>query len=188
MRTNSEIWRDIKGYEGFYQVSNRGDVRSLNRTVGTGIKQNVKGVDMSLRLHNGYLDVLLSKNGATRRRTVHRLVAEAFIPKKKGKEFVNHIDGVKSNNNVENLEWVSRSGNMRHAFSNGLMKNLSNKNVPILISKDGDSLFCNTLSTASKIIGVSTQALRFALSSKSISSGWMLVKVIRHGEYKLVKP
>lgn len=100
-----EIWKDIKGYEGKYQVSNYGSVKTLNyRRTGTArllIPKNDKG----------YLAVGLYKNGKRKMFLIHRLVAEAFIPNPENLPQVNHIDEDKTNNYVENLEWCTQSYN-----------------------------------------------------------------------------
>lgn len=120
-----EIWKDVKGYEGLYQVSNLGRVKSLNKKVNTinqyGAihKRTIKGRNLKQReTHNGYLRVKFIKNKKIQKVRVHRLVAEAFIEKPKLE--VNHIDGNKKNNNVENLEWVTPKENKKHAWIMGL--------------------------------------------------------------------
>ena len=106
-----EIWKDIDGYEGLYQVSNLGNVRSLNWG-RRGIIRN-----LYLKKHNkGYLHVELANDGAKKAFTVHRLVAMAFIPNPNNYGFVNHIDEDKTNNNAENLEWCAQSQNMKHTI------------------------------------------------------------------------
>lgn len=109
-----EIWKDIKGYEGYYQISNFGNVKSLKFNHGTRSKL-LKPFD-----NEGYTRVKLFIKNNGKRFLVHRLVAENFIPNPKNKPFVNHIDGNKSNNFVENLEWVTSSENVVHAIQNGL--------------------------------------------------------------------
>lgn len=117
-----EIWKDIKDYEDIYQVSNLGNVKSKTRVVnrkyqGQIIPQIVYGQEMSFVIHKkGYLRVWLAKNGKRKSYMVHRLVAEAFIPNVDNKPEVNHIDGNKQNNSVDNLEWVTGSENVVHSF------------------------------------------------------------------------
>ena len=84
---------------------------------------------MRLRIRNGYLAVPLSKNNITKDYSVHRLVAEVFIPNPENKPQVNHIDGNKTNNNIDNLEWCTCSENIRHAYTNGLQKPLIGKKL-----------------------------------------------------------
>lgn len=107
-----EIWLDIKGYEGLYQVSNHGRVRSLNYWKTGKVKI------LSTRICNGYLRVGLSKDGKEKMFMIHRLVAEAFIPNWFDDPCVNHIDENKENNNVENLEWCDTKHNDNHGTRN----------------------------------------------------------------------
>lgn len=110
-----EIWKDVPGYEGLYKVSNLGNVLSLN-FCGRGVTRQMHLVHH----YSGYILVSLSKNKKTKNWLVHVLVAKAFIPNPEKKPFVNHIDGVKSNNNVSNLEWVTAKENTAHAIFTGL--------------------------------------------------------------------
>lgn len=115
-----EIWKDIKGYEGIYQVSNIGRVRSFDRYT-RGLKKMFKpGCIRKPFDTTGYESVALSNSG-DKTFMVHRLVADAFIPNPKGLPCVNHIDGNKKNNVVSNLEWVTYSENTRHAIRIGLI-------------------------------------------------------------------
>ena len=97
-----EIWADISGYDGKYQVSTWGRVRSA------------KGILKPYRTEKGYLKVGLLKDGVNRKHRVNRLVAETFLPNWSGMPEVNHIDGNKENNSVTNLEWVSGPVNREH--------------------------------------------------------------------------
>lgn len=120
-----EVWRDIKGYEGYYKVSNLGNVKSVDRVINNGgVKYTAKGKLLKLQ-HNGhgYYQVSLSKKGKRKSYKVHRLVAEAFIPNTRKLNHINHIDGNKLNNNVTNLEWVTQQENNQHAWDKGLNKN-----------------------------------------------------------------
>ena len=107
---NEEIWKDIVGYEKFYQVSNLGRVRSFPRN-GTIKEERV----LKPNKVGGYLQVTLQKHKNRKYKKVHRLVAETFIPNLENKREVNHIDGNKTNNCVENLEWVTTSENQLHS-------------------------------------------------------------------------
>lgn len=107
-----QVWKDVKGYEGIYKVSNEGKVFSIVSN------RNLKQSRGSKR--SPYLRVMLCKQGSKKTVMVHRLVAEAFIPNPSTKEQVNHIDGDKLNNCETNLEWVTRAENQQHAWKEGL--------------------------------------------------------------------
>jgi hypothetical protein len=117
-----EIWRPVVGYEGFYEVSNLGNVRSIDRVDSQG--QMRHGRVRKLLLNKvGYLYVGISVNNKKANLNVHRLVAKAFIPNPDNKPQVNHIDGNKTNNVVSNLEWATISENTLHAYKTKLIKN-----------------------------------------------------------------
>lgn len=112
-------WRDISGYENKYRVSTDGEVLSLN------YKNRFSGPKlMSGQItRKGYLRVILSLNRVPKLLSVHRLVAIAFIPNPENLPQVNHKDGNKLNNSVENLEWISNENNIKHAHENNLRAN-----------------------------------------------------------------
>ena len=114
-----EIWKDVVGYEGYYQVSNLGNIKSLTREIvySDGHMQTVKGKKLHPHLtKHGYLLVGLNKNNIKKRKHVHDLVAEAFIENPLGLEEVNHKDYNKGNNCVDNLEWITHEDNMNDMF------------------------------------------------------------------------
>jgi hypothetical protein len=118
----TEVWKDIKGFEGHYQVSNLGNVRSCDR-VRKGRGDSVvplKGKLMNFKLKFGYREVHLRNNEVNVYWTVHRMVAKAFIPNPDNLPVVNHKDGNKLNNKVDNLEWATFQQNAIHAIENGL--------------------------------------------------------------------
>ena len=117
-----EIWKIIDGYNGKYVVSNLGNVKSLARCVSnhTGFINKPERVLKHTEDIKGYLRVSLDKDGKTKFVPVHRLVALAFIPNPLNKPQVNHIDGNKHNNRVDNLEWVTNQENCLHAVRKGL--------------------------------------------------------------------
>lgn len=115
-----EEWRDIEGYEGLYQVSSHGRVKSLPRAVDNGynvrhIKEKMIATTIS---KSGYVNVTLSKDGKITRFRLHRLVATAFIQNVNGLFEVNHKDENKQNNHVANLEWCDRFYNCNHGTRN----------------------------------------------------------------------
>lgn len=124
----SEIWKDIKGYEGIYQVSNKGRVKALKKQVPKVIKgkecyslYNEKILKISNHNKNGYLKINLT-NDYSKTYQIHRLVAEAFIPNPNNLPQVNHKNGIKTDNRVDNLEWVTISENHKHAFKMRIKK------------------------------------------------------------------
>lgn len=102
------MWKDIKGFEGIYQVSDDGQVKRFYKTKEPKILKNREGI---------YYTVSLSHRCKKKTYTVHRLVAEAFLTKPEGKTEINHKDGNRYNNHVENLEWVTQEENIDHACS-----------------------------------------------------------------------
>lgn len=109
-----EIWHDIEGFDGKYQVSNLGRVRSF-------AYKNERILSLQ-KLSGGYFGVCLSKENKRHTYLIHRLVASAFIPNPQNKKEVNHKNGKKSDNMVDNLEWATPKENMQHALQNGLLK------------------------------------------------------------------
>ena len=110
------VWKPIKGYEGSYEVSNRGDVRSIGRVNAYGRYQAER--ILKKNPHKGYVKVALYKNGYTKWHLIHRLVAEAFLGECPEGCEVNHIDENRQNNNVENLEYITHAENVRHGNGN----------------------------------------------------------------------
>lgn len=118
------VWAAVAGYDGFYEVSKRGRVRSVDRVVLRGkVRQPVKGriLKPGKNAKTGYLHVCLCRRGKMKFHYVHRLVAEAFIPNPDDLPEVNHKDLDKSNNAASNLEWKTHSGNKIHASENGVV-------------------------------------------------------------------
>jgi len=117
-----EIWKDVAGYEGQYQVSNIGRVKGLDRTtprknhISNSFHQKEKVLKQTTK-PNGYKIIGLCKDNKVKMHHVHRLVATAFIPNPLNKRTVNHIDGVRSNNHYLNLEWNTYSENHKHSYS-----------------------------------------------------------------------
>jgi len=133
-----EQWKDIKDYEGHYKISNLGRVKN--------VKRNNNRYNKLLKLKKGtdkykYYHISLFKNGLCKEVSIHRLVAQAFIPNPDNKPEVNHIDGNKVNNKIDNLEWCTHKENFKHASKNGLLINCGRKKGKIM--KDLKSILLN---------------------------------------------
>lgn len=125
-----EVWKEVKGFEGFYEVSNLGRVRSVKRTVLYKDGRIFKYESVLLKEikdPNGYLRVGFNKNGKKSIHRIHRLVAENFISNNSSDKEVNHIDGMKENNRLDNLEWVTSSENTRKGYELGLFEKARKK-------------------------------------------------------------
>lgn len=117
-----EIWRNITGYEGYYQISNTGRVKSMERFVKSPSGGLLRLKERIRKPSNvrGYWGVGLCKDNIKHGFLIHRLVALSFIPNPDNKKEVNHKDGNKQNNHVSNLEWVTSSENSKHDYRTGL--------------------------------------------------------------------
>ena len=113
----NEEWKDFPNYDGLYKISNLGNVKSFNTK--TNHKQPIN-LKQTMDRKNGYLTVSLCKDKVQKIYRVHRLVAEAFIPNPNNYPIINHKDGKKQNNNVNNLEWCTHQQNIIHSWENGL--------------------------------------------------------------------
>ena len=149
-----EIWKDIPEYKGLYQVSNLGRVKSLPRIVNNGRSYGrfvlTKEKVMKQRHDkDGYLRITMTKNGKQKVISVHRLVALAFIPNNENKKQINHINGIKDDNRIENLEWCTNSENQLHSIHilgnkpHGFKKykpEENPRNIPVLMLDKNDNV------------------------------------------------
>lgn len=127
-----EIWKDITGYEGYFQVSNLGNFRSLDRRIkykNSGTRLYPGKPLLKETTLDGYQRIVLMKEAIKKRFMCHRIVAQEFIPNPENKPFINHINGNKSDNRVENLEWCTQSENELHSFRN-LGNTMTGKTFP----------------------------------------------------------
>lgn len=118
-----EIWKPIEGFEGWYESSSYGNVRSVDRKVifDDGRYANYKGKQLKPVVNsNGYYICNIYRNSKSKIVYIHRVVADHLVPNPEGKKYVNHIDGNKLNNSPDNLEWVTQLENARHAQRTGL--------------------------------------------------------------------
>ena len=175
-----ENWKDIENYKGLYQVSDCGRIKSLARDIycqnGTVHRTKEKILVQNLD-KNGYQYVCLSKNGKRKFMFVHRLVAIAFIPNPENKPQVNHIDEVKTNNTVENLEWCSAQYNTNYGTRNE--RSVQNHKYPKLGNHQrAKVVFCEELNktfdcitSAGKVLGVNRVSISQACSGKQNTAG-----------------
>tara|TARA_R110000787_G_scaffold273466_1_gene381166 strand:+ start:112 stop:678 length:567 start_codon:yes stop_codon:yes gene_type:complete len=122
----SEVWKDVVNYEGYYQVSNTGKIRSVTRVAirANGREHPINGRELRFKADaKGYFRGAYCVNKKMWTYKVHREVAKAFIPNPENKATVNHRDGNKQNNNVDNLEWNTFAENLKHSFDTGLQDN-----------------------------------------------------------------
>lgn len=175
----NEIWKPVTGYEGLYEVSNTGKVKSLKRTVKTYNDWDRTFNERLLTLHSSKLTkrhpkpmyhVELWKNNKRKVAMIHRLVAEAFIPNPDGKPQVNHKDGNRANNSVENLEWVTCSENSKHAYRTGLARPKRCKPIQGTNKTTGSVVEFSSIEEAARTLKGNPDAIRSALKGRSASS------------------
>nr|WP_319268334.1 NUMOD4 domain-containing protein [uncultured Draconibacterium sp.] len=126
-----EIWKPVSGFEGYYEVSSLGNVRSVSRTIVNckGVRKYKKGIILKPKIEkHGYYAVNLKCSGRSVYKRIHSLVAEAFIDNYENKKTVNHISGIKSDNSVSNLEWNTYAENSQHAEKEKLTSHPSGAN------------------------------------------------------------
>lgn len=165
-----ETWCDVFGYEGLYQVSNLGRVKALEKRIDSGkCHRTWKEHFLAFAIdRKGYFRVSLSKNGCSKTYKVHRLVAEAFIPNPNLLPQVNHIDGNKENNVVDNLEWCSQSENMLHAYAHGLNQNNGENNPAAKLTVKDVQWIRNNYKNRHSEFGAVPMAEKFGVHRKTI--------------------
>lgn len=184
-----EVWKAIPGFEGYYEVGHNG-VRSIGRWIeysqnGKIYKQFCKEHCMKLSIgSHGYYTVRLYKKGIGETFLFHRLKAEAFLPKVEGKDQINHKSGIKTDNRLENLEWCTRSENMKHAYDTKLRlpqkgsENARSKAVGqytkegVLVARFGSAL------EAYRQTGVSSAGISLTISGVQSHAGGFVWKFV----------
>lgn len=133
LNNNNEIWKDIFGYEGYYKVSNFGNIKSCERTINHGLNNAIRFIKGQVikpfNDNHGYHMVSLSKNGKVKKYKVHRLVAEAFIPNPKNKPTINHKNEIRHDNHVCNLEWATYQENNNYGGHNERVSKTLSKQI-----------------------------------------------------------
>ena len=160
-----EEWKEVKGYEGLYEISNHGRVKSVDRmSHGKHIRDKIlKGGMFS----NGYPYVCLRKKEINKNHLIHRLVAVAFLPNPHNLPEVNHIDGDKSNNSVENLEWCNRSYNLEHAVKIGLVESQCKIRRSVTVKRGEKIVTFKTMKDCAAFFG--------------FKKGWLQNQIRKHG-------
>ena len=159
-----EIWKDIQCYEGYYQVSNLGRVKSLPKSwIGGGgalCGHNGKMLKNQL-MSGGYEFVQLSKYSKVKAKSVHRLVANAFLDNAENKKTVNHINGIKTDNRVENLEWATYKENEMHAWDLGLKQTskVRIESISTIVLDTQTGVFYDSIKEAAFVAGMHAVSL-----------------------------
>lgn len=172
-------WRDVVGYEGIYEVSRCGQVRTKEgKTTYSRLHGERKWKQRVLKQKvskDNCCRVSLWKKGNEKTWLVHRIVAKAFLPRVEGKNYVNHIDGNRLNNHVTNLEWCNHTENNNHAFDTGLMR--TNNKVVLVNKKTEEPIIFRSLSKASEYLGKNSGYLsnRFNKGLYEVEGYWVYV-------------
>lgn len=166
---NMEMWKDIPGYEGEYKVSNYGNVKSFKSKKPKMLTWHQS--KLTKRHPEPMYHIELWNNNKRKTFKVHRLVAQAFIPNAEGKPQINHKDGDRRNNHVSNLEWVTGSENMVHAYGTGLTKPRNRKPIKCRNLITNKVIEFESTYEASRNLGLNPDAIRSALKGRTQTSG-----------------
>lgn len=170
-----EVWKYIPGYEGLYQASRFGYVRSLNRIAYKGknhIPSKIKGKIISPWIdESGYLKVEMYKNGKIRKEKLHQMIAKTFIPNPENKRTVNHKDENPLNNTVQNLEWMTNKENVN--YGTRVQRNREKFGIHVRrIAPNGQKDDYFTLHDAEKATGIPRQSISYAIKHKTLLKGF----------------
>ena len=177
------IVKNITGYEGLYLIDNLGNVVSCPRLQGSRFVNQYKIMGTKIN-RLGYKEVALSKDGKTKTYLLHRLIAIHFVPNPTNLPCVNHINGIKTDNSIENLEWCSRSYNTKHAYENNLghFKEYANAGIAkmnhdsqyitvCLVSADGEQNMFNSTKEAAEYLGTNINEITRAIRKQQKVKG-----------------
>lgn len=169
-----EVWKDVVGYEGLYQVSNLGRVKSMDRLINgryAGHKTKAKGKLLKTFINKtGYVRVALSINQKVNKFSVHRLVAQAFIPNQDNKPQVNHKDEIPYHNNIDNLEWVTAKENSNYGTRKEKISKSMSKPV-ISVSEGGLMRWFKSATEAANILNVKNKNITNVLYGRRHHTG-----------------
>lgn len=162
-----EEWKDIEGFNGFYQISSYGRVRS--KGTANGVPDGNWHERSLSKTHDGYLKIRLVQGGKDWTRRIHTLVAQAFIPNPNNYDTVNHINGDKTNNHIENLEWADRKQQMTHAYNHGLKEPMQGRlNANAKLTEDDIKYIRTHYKKMSREFGTVALGRKFNVSNRVI--------------------
>lgn len=171
MNNDNEIWKDVNEYEGYYKVSNFGKIKSCSRIVKHGLGNADRTIKSRIikpyNDNHGYRMVSLSKEGKVKKHKVHRLVAEAFIPNPENKPTVNHLNEIRNDNRVSNLEWATYKENNDHGGHNERVSKTLSKPIEQL-DKNGNKISSfESVREASLATGIHIMNIKSCLAHKN---------------------
>lgn len=181
------IVKNVIGYEGLYIIDNLGNVVSLPKYQGRRIHNKYKVLKTKINYKTGYEEVTLTKNNKGKTLLLHRLLAIHFIPNPKNLENVNHINGIKTDNRIENLEWCTKQQNTKHAFDNNLGNfkvealerldkvNFYNSYCKVILEKEGQKFEFSSIKEASEKLGIEQDNISRAIRKKQKTRGYTVV-------------
>ena len=163
-----EVWKDVVGYEGLYQVSNLGRVKSFQKKSAIILKQSLT--------NKGYKDVRLNKKGICKHKLIHRLIAEAFIPNPENKPFIDHINTVKTDNSIKNLRWTTRTENNNNELTR---KHSSETRKGKVLSEETKKKMRKSSKKRRKVICVETGIIYNSVSEAEAQTNATLTGIVK---------
>ena len=170
---------DIKGYEGLYKISNKGEVISLSKNSGF-LKLKERTMKPTIK-SNGYLEVKLTNDNKIKHFYIHRLVAEHFIPNPNNYPQINHKDKNPANNNVDNLEWCDNSYNVIYSNIPEKLKELRGDKVSITNIETNETIIAKSKRDAAKVLNGTDTGITYAIKNNSLYKRKYKIKIIAYG-------